>query len=55
MDLIFGILARPFMPNFQLSTVYKALTGKDLEGAHDAMSDVRATKEIFDILFSSLN
>ena len=47
--------ARPFMPNFQLSTVYKALTGKDLEGAHDAMSDVRATKEIFDILFSSLN
>ena len=44
--------ARPYMPNFQLSTVYKALTGKDLEGAHDAMADVRATKEIFDILFS---
>lgn len=44
--------ARPFMPNFQLSTVYKVLTGKDLEGAHDAMADVRATREIFDILFS---
>lgn len=44
--------ARPYMPNFQLSTVYKALTGKDLEGAHDAMADVRATREIFDILFS---
>ena len=43
---------RPFMPNFQLSTVYKALTGKDLEGAHNAMADVRAVKEIFDILFS---
>ena len=43
---------RPFMPNFQLSTVYKALTGKDLEDAHNAMADVRATKEIFDILFS---
>ena len=46
---------RPLMPNFQLSTVYEALTGKDLEGAHDAMADVRATKEIFDILFSSFN
>ena len=46
---------RPLMPNFQLSTVYEALTGKDLEGAHDAMADVRATKEIFDIPFSSFN
>lgn len=44
--------SRPSMPNFQLSTVYKALTGKDLQGAHDAMADVRATREIFDILYS---
>lgn len=44
--------SRSSMPNFQLSTVYKALTGKDLLGAHDAMADVRATREIFDILYS---
>ena len=43
---------RPSLPNFQLTTVYKALTGTEIEGAHDAMADVRATKELFDILLS---
>lgn len=30
-----------------LSSVYKTYTGKDLEGAHDALNDVRATKDVF--------
>ena len=30
-----------------LSTVYKQYTGKDLEGAHDAFTDVKATIEVF--------
>lgn len=31
----------------KLSDVYKRYTGKDLDGAHDALNDVRATIEIF--------
>lgn len=30
-----------------LSAVYKKYTGKDLEGAHNAMNDVKATMEVF--------
>ncbi len=37
---------RAQMDNFRLDTVYKELTGKTLEKAHDAMADINATKEI---------
>ena len=30
-----------------LSAAYKKLTGKDFEEAHDALSDARATAEVF--------
>ena len=35
------------LPNFKLTTVYKYITGDDLQGAHDAMADIRATKDDF--------
>lgn len=38
-----------------LSQVYKNYTGKDLEGAHDALSDVRATAEVFKHQMSNFN
>lgn len=41
---------RKNMRNFKLSTLYKYLTGKDLEGAHNAMADIEATKELLNIL-----
>lgn len=31
----------------KLAAVYKKYTGKDMEGAHDALCDVRATVEVF--------
>jgi DNA polymerase-3 subunit epsilon len=40
-------LYRILYPN-TLSDIYKRLIGKDLEGAHDALVDVKATKEILD-------
>lgn len=40
--------------NFQLSTVYKYLTGKSLEGAHDAFTDINATVEILNIVTNKL-
>lgn len=42
-------LYRHLYPN-TLSDVYKRLTGKEVENAHDAMNDVLATKEILDVL-----
>lgn len=38
------------LPNFKLATAYNALTGKDIENAHDALADIRATKEMFELL-----
>lgn len=38
------------MRNFQLVTVYQKVTGKTLFNAHDALADIRATKEIYDCL-----
>ena len=38
-----------------LSAVYKNLTGKDLEGAHDALADVKATIEVFKALKEEQN
>ena len=48
------------LPNFKLGTVYKYFFGKDFEGAHDSMNDIRATKELFDylageMLFKNMN
>ena len=40
--------------NFKLVTVYEYFTGKPLEGAHDALIDIRATKELFEILAKDL-
>lgn len=46
-------LYRNLFPN-TLSDVYKKLTGKELEGAHGAVADCIATKEIGDIIFPML-
>ena len=46
-------LYRLLYPN-TLSEVYKRLTGKELEGAHGALADISATKEIADILIPKL-
>jgi len=46
-------LYRKLFPN-TLSDVYKRLTGKELEGAHGAVFDIKATKEIADILLPVL-
>ncbi len=46
-------LYRHLYPN-TLSDVYKRLTGKELEGAHEALSDVVATKDICDILLKEM-
>ena len=46
-------LYRNLFPN-TLSDVYKRLTGKELEGAHGALVDIRGTKEIADILIPKL-
>ena len=46
-------LYRLLYPN-TLSDVYKRLTGKELEGAHGALADVSATKEIANILIPKL-
>ena len=45
---------RQYLKNFQLSTVYKYLTGEALTDAHDAMADIKATKRILDICTSRL-
>ena len=47
---------RADLKNFKLGTVYQHFTGKELEGAHNSMNDIIATKELFlllakDILF----
>lgn len=47
-------LYRLLYPN-TLSEVYKRLTGKELEGAHGAVADITATKEIADLLIPKLN
>lgn len=46
-------LYRHLFPN-TLSDVYKRLTGKELTGAHGAVADINATKEIGDILMPLL-
>lgn len=46
-------LYRLLYPN-TLSDVYKRLTGKELEGAHGAVADITATKEIADLLIPKL-
>ncbi|CAJ1968106.1 unnamed protein product [Cylindrotheca closterium] len=43
-DYPYGII-RPH--NFKLATMYKYITGKDLDGAHQAMADVEALVNIF--------
>jgi DNA polymerase-3 subunit epsilon len=40
---------RRTMRDFKLTTVYEKIVEKPLEHAHDALADIRATKEIFDI------
>ena len=47
-------LYRNLFPN-ALSDVYKRLTGKELEGAHGALVDIRGTKEVMDVLFPMIS
>jgi len=47
------ILYQRLFPN-TLSDIYKRLTGKDLEGAHNAQADVEASIEVGEILLSIL-
>lgn len=42
---------RQKLRNFQLSTVYKYVTGKVLSGAHNAFADIEATRELLNALF----
>jgi len=46
-------LYRDLFPN-TLSAVYERLTGEELEGAHGAVADILATKQIADIIFPLL-
>lgn len=41
---------RHTLMDFRLGTVYKAITKKDLLFAHDAMADINATREIYEIM-----
>jgi len=43
---------RPLLENFKLKTVYKTITGKDLEEAHNSAADIAATKEILNAIWS---
>ena len=45
---------RPRMRNFKLATVYKKLTGKELENAHNAENDINATEELLNIITKRL-
>ena len=45
---------RSKMRNFQLSTVYEKLTGKSLTDAHNAMTDIDATKELLNVIVGKL-
>lgn len=45
---------RHTLPNFKLATVYEHITGKPLTDAHDGIADIRATRELFRIVFPGL-
>lgn len=40
------------LKDFRLVTVYEAIMGKPLEDAHDALADIRATRELVNFIFS---
>ena len=46
---------RSKMRNFQLSTVYEKLIGKPLINAHNAMSDIDATRELLNTIVRKLH
>lgn len=39
---------RPSVPNFKLVTIYRETFGKDFSDAHNALSDIIATRELFE-------
>lgn len=41
---------RHTLPNFKLNSVYQFLRGVEIQDAHDALADIKATKEIYDIV-----
>lgn len=41
---------RHTMPNFKLATVYETIIGKPMEGAHDALADIKATRDIAKVI-----
>lgn len=45
--------SRHTLPNFKLSSVYFAVTGKELIDAHDAAADIAATKEILNTIWKA--
>ena len=42
------------LPDFRLVTVYEAVMGKPLEEAHDALIDIKATRELASELFKKM-
>lgn len=42
--------ARALFPDFKLATLYEAYFGANLEEAHNALADIAATRELFNLL-----
>lgn len=45
---------RSHLRNFQLTTIYKEITGKTFDNAHNALADIEATKDLFNILTAKI-
>ncbi len=50
MAMLFLRRRRHLMPQFNLSTVYEEIMGKPMNMAHDALQDIKQTKELYDAI-----